>query len=576
VRSDSVRALSPAELEALRTHARERLTAEDYQRLEWLVASYEEQARLLRDKDALIARLRRKRSSSSSEKSADILPAPALGSADAESAPASEPASDPDPPNAPPSGAASDPASARRATRAPQRRRRRGHGRIPVDAYQPATHTAVPHTALCAHDPCPSCRQGTVYPLRPQPVLHLVGQAPLVAHRFDCERLRCGRCGEVFTAPAPPEARGPKYSASAAAVLAVLHYGTGLPWHRLEQLQRNVHTPVPASTQWEVVCGAEPSLRPVFEALMDQAAAASVLHTDDTSVRILELMGRRRAKLLEQEALERPERTGLFTTATVSIAESRTIVLFHSGRSHAGENLKELLDRRAPDAAAPLHMCDGLDRNRARGHAVIECNCLAHGRRHFVDERENHPDECRFLIESLGAIFHNEGLCAEDGLTPEARLEFHQKHSAPLLANLHAWLQSLFEEKRVEPNSGLGKAVKYMLSRWEALTRFTRIAGAPLDNNIAERALKYAIRHRKNSLFYRTTRGAEVGDLYMSLIHTAQLHGENPIEYLTALMEHGRSVALDPTAWLPWNFRSALDRLRAAASAATSASTAAA
>ncbi len=81
----------------------------------------------------------------------------------------------------------------------------------------------------------------------------------------------------------------------------------------------------------------------------------------------------------------------------------------------------------------------------------------------------------------------------------------------------------------MEPNSGLGKAISYMLRQWPALTLFLREPGAPLDNNLCERALKKAILHRKNSLFYKTLNGAEVGDLYMSLIHTCELKSEAQI-----------------------------------------------
>ncbi len=81
---------------------------------------------------------------------------------------------------------------------------------------------------------------------------------------------------------------------------------------------------------------------------------------------------------------------------------------------------------------------------------------------------------------------------------------------------------------------------------------------APLENNLCERILKMAIRHRNNSLFYRSQRGARVGDIFMALIHTAELHGENPFEYLVALLRHPHDVAAVPGAWLPWNYRSTL------------------
>ena len=123
---------------------------------------------------------------------------------------------------------------------------------------------------------------------------------------------------------------------------------------------------------------------------------------------------------------------------------------------------------------------------------------------------------------------------------------------------LHGWMKEQFEQRKVEPNSGLGQAITYMLKRWEPLTRFLEVPGAPLDNNLSERALKMAILHRKNSMSYKTLNGARVGDLFMSLIHTCQLNRVNPLAYLLALQEHSQQVAKDATRWLPWNYSEAL------------------
>jgi len=128
---------------------------------------------------------------------------------------------------------------------------------------------------------------------------------------------------------------------------------------------------------------------------------------------------------------------------------------------------------------------------------------------------------------------------------------------------LQVWLKAQFEEKKVEPNSGLGEAISYLLKHWERLTLFMRQAGAPLDNNIAERGLKKAILHRKNSLFYKTQNGARVGDLFMSLIHTCELCGANPFDYLTALQRHAVELARNPPAWMPWNYSERLGRAEA-------------
>ncbi len=136
------------------------------------------------------------------------------------------------------------------------------------------------------------------------------------------------------------------------------------------------------------------------------------------------------------------------------------------------------------------------------------------------------------------------------------------------MKQLHAWLRAQFEEKKAEPNSGLGEAIGYLLKHWERLTLFLRQAGAPLDNNICERSLKKAIRHRKNSLFYKTENGAEVGDLFMSLIHTCELNGVNPFDYLTELQKHAEELAKHPAAWMPWNYGETLAQSGAGADSA--------
>jgi hypothetical protein len=242
--------------------------------------------------------------------------------------------------------------------------------------------------------------------------------------------------------------------------------------------------------------------------------------------------------------------------------------VFFTGRQHAGENLTDVLRRRAAELALPIQMCDALSRNAPHPLRVILANCLAHARRHFVDVVESFPAECRYVLETLGEVFHHDALAREQGLTPDQRLHFHQQHSGPLMEGLRAWGQEQFEQRRVEPNSGLGKAIRYLLKHWPQLTLFLRQAGAPLDNNICERALKKAILHRKNALFYRTANGARAGDLFMSLIHTAELSGANPFDYLTELQRHAADLARAPDCWMPWNYRATLDPVAAASSLA--------
>jgi len=179
----------------------------------------------------------------------------------------------------------------------------------------------------------------------------------------------------------------------------------------------------------------------------------------------------------------------------------------------------------------------------------------------------NFPTECRFVLENLGEVYGYEEQAREQGMSPEDRLRFHQEHSAPVMAKLYIWLNAQFADKNVEPNSGLGKAMSYLQRYWERLTLFLRLANAPLDNNIVERGLKKAILHRKNSLFYKTRNGARVGDLFMSLIHTCELNGANPFDYLTELQRHAEVVKSKPADWLPWNYRETLLRLTASPAA---------
>ncbi len=205
--------------------------------------------------------------------------------------------------------------------------------------------------------------------------------------------------------------------------------------------------------------------------------------------------------------------------------------------------------RRAEELGPPIQMCDALSRN-VPGPLTILANCMAHARRRFVDVVENFPEPCRHVLEPLKVVYHNDATARKRKLSAEARLAFHQAHSGPTVKRLKVWLTDQFEQRLVEPNSSLGGAVAYMLKHWEKLTLFLRVPGAPLDNNLCEQALKKAFLHRKNALFYKSDQGAQVGDLYMSLIYTCQLNKVNPFDYLTELERHADQVACHPERWM--------------------------
>lgn len=435
----------------------------------------------------------------------------------------------------------------------------KGHGRNGSDKYTGVERIRVDHAELKPGGPCPVCPNGTLYEFRrsnPVVKLRLIGTAPVQGKAYELQSLRCNLCQEVFTAAMPEGSGDKKYDGSVGSIIAVLKYGSGFPFYRLEKLQKNAGVPLPDATQWDIVEKKDRLIYPAADELVRQGAQGTLVHNDDTVMRVLELMEEN--KEIRQDPKNK-SRTGMFTTGIICLVDGRRIALFYTGRNHAGENLGLLLLHRDPERGPPIQMCDGLSRNVPDEFATILANCMAHARRNFVDVAEEFPDECRFVLEILSDVYKNDAITKELEMSDEQRLRFHQSESGPLMGELKGWIKKQNQEKKVEPNSSMGEAFTYMLKRWEKLTLFLRVPGAPLDNNICENALKRAILHRKNSLFYRTLHGAHVGDRHMSLIHTCYLHGVNAFDYLNALEEHSQQLFENPELWMPWNYHEQLD-----------------
>ncbi len=524
--------LTPADLDTLLDRARPALPEEDYRTLQALVDTFRYLTALLEDQTTTIARLRQLLLGATTEKTRQVLQHVGLDRG---------PRPDPDRDDG---------------SQAPGERHDHGHGRHGAGAYAGARRMAIAHASLKSGDRCPGCAKGKLYAGVPGVLVRLVGQAPIAATVYELEKLRCNLCGEVFTAAAPAGVGAAKYDPTAASMLALLKYGSGLPFHRLDGLQASLQIPLPASTQWDIVRETAAGMQPVLDELIRHAAQGEVLHNDDTGMTVLALRPAEAGRAAD--AADPTARTGVFTSGIVATRDGHRIALFFTGHRHAGENLAAVLAHRAAALGPPLQMCDALARNLPKPLAVIVGHCLAHARRQFVKVAPNFPEECRHVLETLAEVYRHDAEARDAGLSAEERLRWHQARSGPLMEDLHAWLTAQLADHRVEPNSGLGQAITYVVKRWTTFTLFLREPGAPLDNNICERALKKAILHRKNALFYKTARGAHVGDLFMSLIHTCELCRANPFEYLTALQRHAAALAREPAAWLPWNYREAL------------------
>jgi len=446
--------------------------------------------------------------------------------------------------------------------KSPQRDPEQNHGRYGAKDYPGCEKIEIKHSEFQTGSFCPECAaddtQARLYKTKPGTLICLKGQPFISGTHYSIEKWRCAVCHKVYAATVPEAIeQQPKYDAGCTSNLAIARYYLGLPFKRIELFQRMEGVPIPDATQWEKVSKLAETVRPVPQVLEKLAAEGRGIFYDDTPNRIISCM--------KQEI---SARKGVTSTALVSEMGQYCIYLFYTSQRYAAENIKPLLESR--QSQDPFFtMSDASSNNIPKGldeellARWIISFCLVHGRRKFYEIYDFFDQECDFVLRTIGRIYENESVCKKQKLTAEERLIYHQTHSAPLMQALHHWLNNKLLYGEVELNSGLGESMIYMLKHWETLTRFLHVAGVPIDNSICEQAIKVVLRHRKNSLFYKTLYGAEVGDILMSLIHTAARHGTNAFLYLNALQYHAREVALAPEDWLPWTYQATQQKMMA-------------
>ena len=389
--------------------------------------------------------------------------------------------------------------------------------------------------------------------MEPSDHIELTAAPPVRATRFEREVLRCSACQMTSTAPLPVEASGQKYSPRVDAVLALTRFQMGVPHHRLAQWQHWSGVPLSPSTQFERLEVMANLVFPPFRRMKQLAANLPLIHSDDTGARILDLQK-------ENATREGKERTGIFTTVMIAkglAGESPTIVLYASGRQHAGENLDQLLKPRRPDAGDVIHMADASSR-APRFAALIIARCLTHARRYFIEAEHAFPELCGHVLDELSLIYRHDA--DTRSMDPDARLRHPPEHSAPVMERLSAWIQEQRDQRIVEPNSQLGKAFRYACNHWAGLTQFLKVPGVPIDNTLSERELKPSLRHRKNSLFFKTQAGADIGDVLMSMIRTCVANRVDPVHYLETIGTHAAAARASPEGWLPWSYAATLHK----------------
>jgi len=459
-------------------------------------------------------------------------------------------------------------------------RRKPGHGRHPASDYPGARKVHCRHEQLVSGSPCPmrDCRGKVYREARPHQFIQFVGQPAIQATQYEQEVVRCRECGAVYEAPLPEGISPKKWDETADATIVIERHAKYTPSYRTARMQEMCGVPLPESVQSERCREVADALEPIYEQMKQEAANGKVFRIDDTPVRIMELVKENKEKEREKKEEEKKEaekkeegkekvkekkgkrkkkkkeeRVGIRTSGVVvELHSGAKVALYFNGRQHAGENIEEIYRLRDPGLGLPLQMSDALACNLCGERERIVCKCLVHARRKFVEIRRMYPEACDYVLKQIGEIYRNEKQTA--GMSDEERLAYHQKHSGPVMAELKQWMDEQMAEKKVEPNSSLGKAMEYFRSHYEGLSAYLRYAGAPLDNNVCEQVLKPAVIIRKNSYGYKTNRGAKTAAIIQSVIQTCRLNGINVWTYLVSVLRRSAEVRRKPQAFLPWNY----------------------
>ncbi len=435
----------------------------------------------------------------------------------------------------------------------------KGHGRNTADAYVGATVKDIEHPDFAPGDTCPveACG-GRLYEMSDPGVFVRVIGSPLArAVRYNQQKLRCAVCEAIYTAPLPASAGDKKYDESFASMMMINKYFMSVPFYRQDRLQAYLGMPLPSSTQWDIMYAYKPVMSALYQALWTEAANGTGICYDDTSVKVLEeIQAKKKANKGEKK------KHNCFTTGIVSVYEDHQVYVYMTDQRPAGQTVDDLLQVRDKSLPPPILMCDALSANMPPTIAkdlYVLCYCLVHARRQFYELPDGYDDLADKVIELIGNIYDHDVTARTMGA--DGRLEYHKKHSTPIMDELKAYLES--QRDQFEPNGVAGKAIAYILTRFTELSQFLRHADAPLDTNIVERALKLVIQTRKSSMFYKSLSSAEFASHVQSALYSAAQNDVNPHAYMTAILENQDAVIKDAPAWLPWCYKDALKQILA-------------
>lgn len=441
----------------------------------------------------------------------------------------------------------------------------KGHGRNGASAYRSAQHLYDALAVGVIGAVCAVCAIGKMYRYREKIVIRIIGQPLFRAEQHHYEQARCRNCGHIVRAEGPSwvhEGLGTsyvRYDWSACAMLMFMHYSGSAPFKRLESMHEGWGVPMPDANQWEIVNKADDLLLPLYKAIEQHAIQkATNFRIDDTGSMVLTLKKQIAAEIAALRSMgesTKHVRTGINATGAYWQTPDGAIVLFYTGRHHAGEIVDRVLRHRRLSSPKLVKCTDGASKNFDHAHAdkLVESTCNAHALLKFRDIKDKYPAEYAEAGRVYNQVFDNDDKAL--GLTPIDRMLYHRQHSKPLMLQLKAMCEEKITSKRVEPNSPLWEPLTFVLNQWEKLTRFCEVPNVPLDTNLVEQALIMPVRYLAGSFNYHTEDGALVGDRAMSLIASARQSGVEPVAYLTQCLRCHEDLTKNPEHYLPWVYR---------------------
>lgn len=391
-----------------------------------------------------------------------------------------------------------------------EKKKVKGHGRNGAHAFVNAKHVDHKLTDGIVGQLCKNCGPGRgagrMSSYREKIIVRIVGQPLFGAEVHHYEQARCRICGEIIRATGPDgvlEGVGTNYIMydwSACATLIVIHYFAAMPFKRLESLHNGWGVPLPDANQWSLVDTSADLLQPLHKAAEDHGIHHALnFRIDDTGSMVISVQRQIQAEIAALESLgesAKDVRTGINATGVYFETNEGVIILFYTGRHHAGEMIDRLLKHRTSSAPKLVKVTDGASKNFAHEQEdkLIEATCNAHAFLKFRAIKDKYPAEYAIAGEVYKQVFDNDDEAKARGMTANERMLYHRRNSKPLMEKLKAMCEDKIKSKLVEPKSLLWEPLTFIINQWMRLTKFYEKPGVPLDTNLLEQALIIPVR----------------------------------------------------------------------------------